>query len=166
VFCEAFLSKTSTLAHTQWRKQLLKMFGPELIRINSLIKSARSAISKIRVFFAALAAKFWKGDISSASERAFPGVLGDVFGCSTPSKKRCFSIQEFTRFLSIMSSQRRATRSDVSFQTKYLSAWSRQNYRLQVRHSTCCTLFLINCFGNGVVRFVSQEVWFDTGFVI
>ena len=71
------------------------MFGPELIRINyqliklkpregRLQKTARGAI-----FFAALAAKFWKRDIRSASERAFPGVFGCVFGCSTPSKKRC-----------------------------------------------------------------------------
>jgi len=32
--------------------------------------------------------------------------------------KRRLSTQEFTRFLSMVSSQRRATRSDVSFQTK------------------------------------------------
>jgi len=51
------------------------------------------------------------------SERAFPVFFGDIFGCSTPSKKSCFSTEEFTRFLSTVSSQRRATRSDVSFQT-------------------------------------------------
>ena len=50
---------------------------------------------------AAKAAKFWKRDISSASERAFPGFFGHFFGCSTPLKKRCFSTEEFTRFLSI-----------------------------------------------------------------
>jgi len=33
---------------------------------------------------------------------------------STPSKKRCFGTQEFTRFLSMVLSQRRATHSDVS----------------------------------------------------
>ena len=86
----------------QWRKQLLRMFGPEFIGINSLIKTARSAVSKNRVerdfFFAASNAKFWKRDISSASERAFPGVFDDIFGCSTPSKKSCFSTQDFTRF--------------------------------------------------------------------
>jgi len=48
----------------------------------------------------------------------FPRVFGDIFGCWTPSKKRCFSTQEFTSFLSTVSSQRWATRSDVSFQTK------------------------------------------------
>jgi len=64
------------------------------------------------------AAKSLKRDISSASERAIPGFFVDVFGSSTPSKKRCFSTQEFTRFFSTVSSQRRAMRSDVSFQTK------------------------------------------------
>jgi len=118
--------QTSDCTHTlQWRKQLLRIFGPELIRINwlinSLIKTARSAVSKNRAergfLFAASAAKFWKHDISSASERAFPGFFCDFFGCSTLSKKRYFSTQEFTRFLSTVSSQRRTTRSNVSFQT-------------------------------------------------
>jgi hypothetical protein len=109
----------------KWREQLLRMFGPELIRIdsliNSLIKTAQSAVSKNCVecgcCFAASAAIFWKHDISSASERVFPGFFGDIFGCSTLSKMRCFSTQEFTRFLSIVSSQRRTTRSEVYFQT-------------------------------------------------
>ena len=106
------------------------MFDPELIRINwlidLLIKTARSAVSKNRAvfFFAASAAKFWKHDNSSASEKAFPGVFDDIFGCSTLSKKRCFSAEEFTRFLSTVSSQRRATRYVVSFQQGDLSAWS------------------------------------------
>ena len=109
--------------HRQWRKQLLRIFGPELVRINELIKTARSAVKKTArsaVFFcfAASAAKFRKHDFSSASEKAFLGGLGDIFGCSIPSKKRRFSIEQFTRFLSTVSSQRRATRSDVSFQTK------------------------------------------------
>jgi len=69
-------------------------------------------------FFAASAAKSFKRDIRSASDRAFPVFFGDIFGCSNPYKKRCFSTQEFTRFLSMVSSQRRAMRSDVSFQTK------------------------------------------------
>jgi len=79
------------------------MFGPELIRINS--NRAKGGFKKPRIerfFFAALAAKFWKRDISSASESAFPGGFGNIFGCSTPSKKRCFSTQEFTRFLPTM----------------------------------------------------------------
>jgi len=92
-------------------KNLLRIFGPELIRINQWIKTARSA------FLAASAGRFWKYAISSASERAFPVFFGDIFGCSTLFKKRCFSTEEFFRFLSMVSSQRRATRSDVSLQT-------------------------------------------------
>jgi len=76
------------------------MFGPEWIRINELmnelIKTARSAV----LFFAAPATKFWKHDSSSASERVFPDFSADIFGCSTLSKKRFFSTQEFARFLS------------------------------------------------------------------
>jgi len=106
------LQSYKTFQH-QWITQLLRIFGPKLIRINLLIKTVRSA----GFFFPASVAKFWKHDISSASERAFPGFFGDIFSCSTLSKKRCFSTEEFTRFLSTVSSQRRATRSDVSFQT-------------------------------------------------
>jgi len=76
---------------TQWRNQLFRIFGPELIRITELLKTVRSTVLKNRVgrsiIFATLAAKFWKHHISSASQRAFPGVLGDFFGCSTPSKE-------------------------------------------------------------------------------
>jgi len=79
--------------------------------INELMNYNRaSAVLKNRVVF-------WKHDTSSASERVFPGFFGNIFGCSTLSKKRRFSTQEFTRFLSTVSSQRRTTRLDVSFQT-------------------------------------------------
>ena len=60
------------------------MFGPELIRIkeliNSIMKTARSAVSKNRAErgFASSTAKFWKHYISSALERAFPGFFGDI----------------------------------------------------------------------------------------
>ena len=64
---------------------------------------------------AASAAKLGKRDISSLSERALLGFSSDFVA---PSKKRYFSTQEFTRFLSTVSSQRRVTRSDVVFQTK------------------------------------------------
>jgi len=90
------------------------MFGPKLIRINEIIETETRGF-----FFATSAAKFfWKRHIRIASERAFPGFFDNIFGCSTPSKKRCFSTQDFTRFLSTVSSQRRATRSEVSLQTK------------------------------------------------
>ena len=68
------------------------------------------------MFFAPLAAKFLQLYISSASERAFPGFLGDFLVAELPPQRH-FSTQEFTRFLPTVSSQRRVTRSDVSFQT-------------------------------------------------
>jgi len=54
--CSAFASLD------QSKKQLFRIFGPELIRINSLIKTARSGVLKNRAehgfFVAASAAKF------------------------------------------------------------------------------------------------------------
>ena len=64
----------------QSKKQPLRISGPELIQINSIIKTARSAVSKPRLFcWAASAANFWKRDISNTSEIAFkgPGAFGD-----------------------------------------------------------------------------------------
>jgi len=56
------------------------MFDPESIRINSSIKTARSAVSKTRGFFlVVLAAKFWKRDISSASEECISGFFWRYF---------------------------------------------------------------------------------------
>jgi len=74
------------------------MFGPELIRINSLINELKPCGARFHAVFLASAAKFWIHDISSASEKEFPVFFGDIFACSTLSKKRCFSTQEFTRF--------------------------------------------------------------------
>jgi hypothetical protein len=63
-------------------KTTSQKIGPELIRIISFIKTAQSAVLKnraIRGFFvAASAAKLSKRDISSASERAFPGFWGNT----------------------------------------------------------------------------------------
>jgi len=42
-----------------------------------------------------------------------PGLFDDIFGRPTLSKKRCFSKQEFTRFLSTVSSQRWAVISRI-----------------------------------------------------
>ena len=44
--CTFFCSKRAT--DHQWRKQLLRIFGLELIRINELMKTARSAVLKNR----------------------------------------------------------------------------------------------------------------------
>ena len=47
------------------------------------------------------AAKHWKCEISSASETAFSGVLGNFSSCWTLSKKRCISIHGLTCSLSL-----------------------------------------------------------------
>ena len=99
--CFELESVKKTASQNVWPRinELIQNVWPrinELIRVNSLIKTARSVV----LYFAASTAKFWKHDISSTSESAFPGFFGNIFGCSTPSKNRCFSTQEFTRFLS------------------------------------------------------------------
>ena len=67
-----------------------------------------------------LAAKCW-----ARQRKHFQGfwAICLVAQLSAPSKKRCCSTQEFTRFLSTVSSQRRGTRSDVLFQTKSSECW-------------------------------------------
>ena len=155
------------IACNQWRKQLLRMFGPELIRINSLIKTARGAVLKNsaeRGFFcAASAAKFWKRDISSASESAFPGVFGDIFGVQLPPKRGILvhktSLAAYQRCSHIV--EPRAL--TCSFKQSKLSVWSYLGEAFPLLYVVSYKLFW-NC--NGVVRFVSQEVWFDKGFVI
>ena len=67
------------------KKQLLRIFGPELIRITVLIKTARSAA----FFFAASAAKFWKRDISTIWARRrehFRGFLATFLIVQLPPK--------------------------------------------------------------------------------
>jgi len=58
--------------------QLVRIFGPELIRINELIKTAGGGTSCkiLKTLVAAPASKFRKRDISSASEKAFPDFFG------------------------------------------------------------------------------------------
>jgi len=71
----------------QWIQQLLRIFGPELIRINKSIKTAQSAVFKKPPFFAVSAAKFWKPDISSASEKAFSGGFAFFLVAQLPPKR-------------------------------------------------------------------------------
>jgi len=107
-------------------------------RIIWSIKTTRSAVSKNRgsavLFLALPSAKLWKHDFSSASERAFPGVFGGFFFAELPYKRGCFNTQEFTCSCQLMSSQRRVTRSDLSFQTKYPSIWSLLSWHPIHRH--------------------------------
>ena len=75
---------------------------PRVIRINELIKTAQSAVSKHcteRDFFDLRRhlQKFENVTWEARQRMHFRGFFGKIFVCSTPSKKRCFSTQEFTR---------------------------------------------------------------------
>jgi len=67
------------------------MFGHELIRINELIKTAKRSFKKLRgarfFFMAASASKLLKLNISSASERAFPGFGAIFLAAQLPPKR-------------------------------------------------------------------------------
>jgi len=98
----------------------------------------------------------------------FQFFFDDIFGCSTPSKKRCFSIQDFTRFCQRCRHSVEPRALKCPFKQNNLSAWSRQS--LQALGEAFPLLYVVSCKlfwnWNDVVRFVSQEVWFDKGFVI
>ena len=99
----------------QWRKQLLKMFGPKLVRIkeliNSLMKTARSAVSKTRFYLRRQPRSFENTTLVARWREHFRVFLA-IF-CSTLSKKRCCSTREFTHCLSTVSSQRWAVISRI-----------------------------------------------------
>jgi len=103
-------SSASKEARTSEENNFSEPLAPNLFELMHELKSREAQFQKT--------AGFVFKSASGASEKAFPGFFGNVFGCSNPSKERSFSTHEFTRFLSTVSSQRRATRSDVSFQTK------------------------------------------------
>jgi len=109
--------------------------------------------------------KIWKICISSASERAFPGDLGDFFGCYTLSKKICFSTQEFTNFLSTAPSQRRATRIQTSLVivifmlrvlTYVVSYWLFWNWIVVVQFAAVCVPLRSYGKGTGIVIRITQ----------
>jgi len=98
-------------------------------------------------FIEASAAKFWKRDISSALERAFPVVFGDFFGCST-SSKRIILVHKNTLVLvnGVVIASSHALWRVLSNKAIWVLGHVKI-CRPQVRHSPCCTLFLINYFG-------------------
>jgi len=68
---------------------------------------------------------FWKCDIGSASEKAFPGVFGNMFGCATPSKR---GVLVHTNSLASCQRCRHSIESRAltcPFKQSNLSAWSR-----------------------------------------
>jgi len=90
-------------------------------RINSLIKTARSTVTKncaARGFFWRHQPRNFENITLVARRREnFRGFLVIFLVAQLSPKRGVFSTPEFTRFLSTVSSQRRATRSDVFFQT-------------------------------------------------
>jgi len=70
---------------SQWRNQLHRIFGSELIQINSIMKTARSFCC-----FAASTAKCWNRGISSALEKVFPGFRAIFLVAQHSPKKRFF----------------------------------------------------------------------------
>jgi len=134
------------------KKKILRIFGPEIIRIYELIKTARSTVTKNR---AKRSSVFWKSQNSSSSERAFSVFFGHFFGCSTPSNKWCFNTQEFSRFLSTVLSKRRATRSDV---------WTYKEHVERARDKVCVRFFfqmvLQGPLGQGTERSMFSIKWY------
>ena len=155
--CVSAITVNKTTSQNRW---------PQLIRINELIETARSVVPKNRAerdfFLAASTAKFWKRDISTASERAFPDFFGDIFGCSTPSKR---GVLVHTRIYSL------ALKLCQRFfrRRREETAYKRRRIKINLVMLHVLTYVVSNKLfwnSNGVVWFVSQEVWFDKGFVI
>jgi len=71
------------------KKTTSQNVGPKLIRINKLIQTVRSAVSKNppRFFFAASAAKFWKRDTVARRREHFRGFLTIFLVTQLPSKR-------------------------------------------------------------------------------
>jgi len=67
--------------------------------ITSIIQTARSEVQKTGFFLRRQPRVFNKVTLE-ASERAFPGLIGDFLVTELPHKKRCSCTQEFIRFLS------------------------------------------------------------------
>jgi hypothetical protein len=102
-------SEENNLAPTCFDDQLVDDLKPSEVRFQNVLFLGASRES--------LRTKVWGQDISSASERALPGFsrfLWQIFWLlNSLQKKRCFSRQEFIRFLSTVSSQHRMIRITI-----------------------------------------------------
>lgn len=76
----------------QWNESNHGIFGSKLINVDRIFGNWTKCS-----FFGGVSRKFKKCDFSNASERLFPGVLGDFSSCFAPSKKVCLSTHELTR---------------------------------------------------------------------
>ena len=103
------------------KKKHLRICGPDLIWINSSIKTRHSAVFKKPraqrgTFFGGVRREIFNLTLAALRRKHFCFFWRHVWLLNS-LQKSCFSAQEFTGFLSTVSSQRRATRPDVSFQT-------------------------------------------------
>jgi len=109
-------------------EQLLRMFGPELIRPNEFVKTARSTVSKNPVFFfCGVSRKMLKTDISSASERAFPGFLAIFLVAQFPPKTGVLVHKNSLASYQRCSHSVEPRALTCPFKQSHLSAWSYPN---------------------------------------
>jgi len=112
--------------YKQWSKQVLRIFGPELIRISINQNCTKCGFETLcragALFLRREPRNFENMTLVTRRKEHFGGFLA-IFGLLN-SQKRYFSTQEFTCSLSTVSSQRRVTRSNVSFKQSDLSVWS------------------------------------------
>ena len=124
-FFVSFFDSNPSDVH-QWGKQLLKIFGPELILIISLIKTVRSAVC----FWRRQPRNFENVTLAARRRQHFRGVLAIFLVAQLPPKK-CVLVHKD----SLASCQRCCHSVEpraltCHFKQSNLSAWSRQNCRL------------------------------------
>ena len=90
--------------------------------------------------FVASAAKFWKRDISSASERVFPGFVGHFFGCSIPSKRGVSVHKNSLAFCQRCRQSVEPRALMCPFKQRNLSAWSRCFQYTILELKWCCAI--------------------------
>jgi len=152
------------------------MFGPELIWINALInqliKTARSAVSKNyaeRGFFLRCQPRNFGNVTLVARQRVhFRGFLAIFLVVQLPPKRGVLANKNSLASYQRCSHSVEPRALTCPFKQSNLSAWSYPN--LYALGEAFPLLYVVSYKlfwnWNGVVRFVSQEVWFDKGFVI
>jgi len=149
------------------------MFGPELFRINELIKTVRSAVSQNCaqrgfLFFRRQPRNFENMTWAARRKQHFR-VFVAIFSIDQLPPKRGVLV-----YKNSLASYQRCRHSvepralTCPFNQRNLSAWSYPN--LYALGEAFLLLYVVSYKliwnWNGVVRFVSQEVWFGKGFVI
>ena len=86
-----------TELNTNWSKQLLRIFGPELI---DQLKQCEARFQTTRFFLLLQPRNFENVTLVARRREYFRGFWADCFVAALPQKKGCFNTQEFIRFLS------------------------------------------------------------------